>query len=205
VENEVREEFGWIDDRGELRPRDWDEYCRMVRKASDWQTTHRLMSKHGEFFFNQESKRKGHTLQPPMRLRLFRANPACFWCGCAVILECDQSRPDFATVDHLYSRYHPQRESRHRRQDGVLHVLACRVCNHERASCEERRVPFVPKLPERLSFAQKADATVARANARAALRTELGVTNVQPSYQPLCTIEEAIAFARKDRGGSDAE
>lgn len=189
----------WMDNKGELRPSDWDEYCQMVRDAGDWEATQRLMRLHGPRFVSPRSddvpRERERPLkiprkpEPRMRLRLFRANPFCFWCGCGVVLEVDQpSRPDLATVDHLYSRWHPDRELNYQRQRGVLHVLACRICNGERASAEQDRRPFVPKLPERLEFAQRADASLAKG---------LPAPKEGRPLKGLCTIEEAITFARE--------
>jgi hypothetical protein len=97
----------------------------------------------------------------PMRQRLFRVNPHCFWCGVLTVLD-GMRLPNFATVDHLYSRWHPERRARHVNRDGTLHVLACQNCNQERALAESQCVPFIPKLKDKLEFAQKADATLAR-------------------------------------------
>lgn len=102
---------------------------------------------------------------PRMRLRLFRANPHCFWCGRKTRLDVAHGSSDFATVDHLYSRFHPRRVDRHREQKGALHVLACHECNNERGYCEQHQIPFVPKLSARLEYAQLADATLARKSA----------------------------------------
>lgn len=191
--------MAWIDSKGETRPSNWEEYCQMVSSAKDWPATERLMRLHGARFgrpfgvtFRERKERQAPAIprkpEPRMRLRLFRANPVCFWCGCAVVLEADPpNRPDLATVDHLYSRWHPERETKHQQQNAVLHVLACRICNGERASAEEQGQPFIPKLRERLGFAQRADATLAKG---------LPVPKEGRPPKGLCTIEEAIAFAR---------
>lgn len=152
-----------------------------------------------------------------MRLRLFRANPHCFWCGIKVTLE-RKDIATLATVDHLYSRWHPERISRHMAGEGVLHVLACHGCNQERAGAESQQVPFVPKLSERLEFAQRADAALAQRRRFQRRKTEQeSATQVKrhsakvrtlkeeyeqevkrPMMRIICTLEEAIEFAKEN-------
>lgn len=91
-----------------------------------------------------------------MRLRLFRADPHCFWCGKLTFVDVEINHSRLATVDHLYSRLHPEREIKHRQQKGVLHVLACRSCNHRRAVDEQAGRAFIPLLEDKLEFARKA-------------------------------------------------
>lgn len=106
--------------------------------------------------------RKNAGRVPRMRLRLFRASPHCFWCGKPVQLDAEHGSENFATVDHLYSRFHPARLLMHQGPPRTLHVLACAPCNQERSLCETRQRPFIPKLPQRLEYARLADATLAR-------------------------------------------
>lgn len=164
----------------------------------------------------KENHDDGKTLR--MRIRLFRADPHCFWCGVETVLETSaQGQSDFATVDHLYSRWHPERKTRHVRGDGVLHVLACSSCNGERAGAENQSIPFVPKLPERREFAQLADATLAR---KSQPKPEYVVKPPAPTRHPdqlrtlkeehleetcrvlpmrrIETLEQAIQFAREN-------
>lgn len=156
----------WTDNNGEVRPKSWEEYCEMeagARCLPYWMTPrcnyfpqplhpspHRM---------GKEEKRE-KVLR--MRQRLFRADPHCFWCG-QVTLYGAMGHPLQTTVDHLYSRLHPERVSRYQKQQGVLHVLACSTCNNERGVREQQRRFFIPKLKERLEFARLADATIASA------------------------------------------
>lgn len=125
-----------------------------------------------------------------VRPRLYKTDPHCFWCGIRVYLNVSATEPDFATVDHLYSRFHPEREIKHKQQQGVLHVLACRVCNQARATAEEKEQPFIPKLSERLELAQSADAVRARKTVRV-------FPKVRP-VQVIQTLEEAVEYAREN-------
>lgn len=145
-----------------------------------------------------------------IRARLLRADPHCFWCGIEVVPD-QPKQPDFATVDHLYSRWHPERLARHADGRSVLHVLACAACNQERAGCESQGVPFTPKLPERWEFAKLADAALA-SNGRpvlhsgpplkAAVRQRLALKPKPPSppMRVIQTLEEAIEYARENPG-----
>lgn len=161
---------------------------------------------------------------PRMRVRLFRADPHCFWCGVEVQLErMVVQRKDnlstLATVDHLYSRWHPERKERHTSQEsGVLHVLACHDCNQERAAAETQMIPFIPKLKEKLEFAQRADATLAQRRSKRVVspvvspaKTELPSGMVltlkeeyewqvckRPPMRVIQILEEAIKFAREN-------
>lgn len=203
----------WIDNNGEVRPQDWNEYCEIearTRCLPYW-----MMG----LGFNYHSKslsqpkprvkkdKKAETERTlRMRVRLFSADHHCFWCGVETVFDKRFERqPNFATVDHLYSRWHPERKSRHVRGEGILHVLACSSCNGERAGCENQSQPFIPKLLERLEFAQLADATIARK-----MQTEQVVPKplpvvqldrpepVKPTTRVICTLEEAIKFAREN-------
>lgn len=185
----------WRAQRLNRRPRSWAEYCNMVQTAPDWPTTQRLMRQYHSLFDGNEPPLKERLPRipseyrpSPKRARLFRANPHCFWCGCKVALEFDPpNRRDLATIDHLYSRLHPERAG-HR---ATLVVLACRACNHERSRAESQRRPFVPRLKDKLRFAQQADATLAR-------KEPIEEVKQQPPMRVICTIEEAIAFAREN-------
>lgn len=201
----------WVDSSGEVRPESWEEYCEMVRNAPDWPATKRLTQR--GFPMQPEPKPRSQSQMRAerllrMRLRLFNADPHCFWCGIEVKIGKEfQGSPAFATVDHLYSRWHPQRKSRHVNGEGVLHVLACQGCNQERAGAESQRLPFIPKLKERLEFAQRADATLARDEAQTRRAAEVHGANrlfasskpkVKPRVRTICTLKEAIEFAREN-------
>ena len=182
----------WIDNNGDIRPQSWEEHCRM-EKTFQWSYAQPPQSDRvlqllleSALAATSPSKRKLSGEQySPIRLRLFRANPHCFWCGCVVYLDTLQDAINLATVDHLYSRLHPLRESEHKHQKNVLHVLACRICNQERAQCEERGRMFLPKLKERWEHARLADATVAKA--------QIPFTR-KSTMRAICTLEEAVAF-----------
>lgn len=174
----------WIDSNGDVRPQSWEEYCEMVRNAPDWPSTQRLM----RMGYRPPANKRQRALR--MRQQLFRAHPYCFWCGREVKIGASHSQPEGATVDHLYSRLHPERKSRHEQKGAVLHVLACYSCNHERGLCEQQQRPFIPKLKERLEHAQLADATLAKDAASRAKSKQ--------KPQAICTVEEAIHFARKN-------
>lgn len=180
----------WLDNNGEIRPQSWEEYCELKRESCDYDEWTRFVDLHGAIESLPQPRQPASDRHvPPMRQRLHRASPFCFWCGIRVELEIDCRAENFATVDHLYSRFHPERETKHKEQKGVLHVLACRVCNQERASAEERQQPFIPKLKEKPSFAQAACATYAR-------KVSPTTYPVRPPMRALQTLEEAIKFAR---------
>lgn len=94
------------------------------------------------------------------RSRMHRADPHCFWCGRETVLTGHINAPNLATIDHLYSRLHPQRRApRGHDRDVVLHVLACWTCNQARSHAEQRGKMFQPKLPERCEIAIKCSAS----------------------------------------------
>ena len=166
----------------------WEQYCAMVVNAPDWESTRRIMVDHHSGagavlrselrrtiarLENQIPPRPRHThhglrvRQWTLRARLHRADPHCFWCGQITVLESMQRghSGNLATVDHLYSRLHPERTKRYRSaldSRHVLHVLACFDCNCERGTLEQQGRIFVPKLQEREEFARLCDATIAR-------------------------------------------
>lgn len=94
------------------------------------------------------------------RVRMFARDPYCFWCGRVTILHTSEiSDPRLATIDHLYSRLNPKRhQPRGNDRSELLHVLACRQCNHERSVAEQQGRIFSPKIPERLSVARESSA-----------------------------------------------
>lgn len=207
----------WTDNNGDVRPQSWEEYCEMKEQRLDvlkglLHSAYRRVSPLPRTVFRADGKIS------KIRRRLFRADPHCFWCGRSVFLDVPHATPALATVDHLYSRLHPQRAEYYRRQNGVLHVLACHECNHYRSVCEQRNRPFVPKLPERLEFAQLADATLADRNSPTAPPPLVIASKSQPvhvrtlkeefldearpvlSMRVICTLEEAIAYAKENPG-----
>lgn len=92
------------------------------------------------------------------RQRLFRHNPHCFWCGKLTMLSVEvRLKHDTATVDHLYSRLHPNRKVA--RQGRGRLVLACNQCNKDRSNAETRGLMFVPKLADRKPIAEMTTVT----------------------------------------------
>ena len=68
---------------------------------------------------------------------LHSKDPHCFWCGRVTILitedlEGKPSPPLMATIDHLISRYDPQRWVEKKKGNNKK-VLACYECNHKRS------------------------------------------------------------------------
>jgi hypothetical protein len=70
--------------------------------------------------------------QPPRRIILWTRDPRCFWCGRVTRLDVKENAPNLATIDHLYSRAHPKRQSKNRHLPPS--VLACRQCNCARGA-----------------------------------------------------------------------
>lgn len=96
------------------------------------------------------------------RLRMFRRDPHCYWCGIQTVLGAE-GQSNHATVDHLYSRLHPLRPTYHvagSDRTAVLHVLSCAQCNQARGLADELGRVFVPELESRKEMAQLASATI---------------------------------------------
>lgn len=182
----------WVDNNGIVRPQSWEEYCAMSKHLPAWAMP--------EQSYQPLRPRTRERVQP-IRIRLFRANPHCFWCGRLVRMDVPHASPDLATVDHLYSRLHPKRDDSHREQKGVLHVLACYECNHWRGVCEQQQRPFIPKLKERLEHAQLADATLVPRDVWPN-RAQSSGARVVPERavvpRRICTLKEAAEFAREN-------
>lgn len=72
-----------------------------------------------------------------------KKDPHCYWCGKEVIyyeLKHGERTPhNFATLDHLYSRYSPLRREVHFKEKTL--VLACNACNHRRGIEETMALP----------------------------------------------------------------
>lgn len=69
-----------------------------------------------------------------IKLKLYQENPRCHWCQRETILTNipeihGDPNPLMATIDHLVSRYHPERWVKR----DVTKVLACYECNARRA------------------------------------------------------------------------
>lgn len=78
------------------------------------------------------AKKKGDP-RPTRRRLLWRRDPRCFWCGRVTRFDAYRE-PDAATVEHIYHRHHPKRQSTKRHLPAT--VLACRKCNSERGAPE---------------------------------------------------------------------
>ncbi len=184
----------WIDNNGDIRPQSWEEYCEIQARSRClpyWMTlSYNYFPQPLHPTPHRVGKEESREKVLKIRLRLFHADPHCFWCG-QVTRYGAVGDPMQATVDHLYSRLHPERVNRYREQKGVLHVLACSACNNERGVCEQQCRPFIPKLRERLEYAQLADATIARETAES-------IRGVNHPLRIICTLEEAIRFAREN-------
>ena len=76
---------------------------------------------------------------------LLKADPHCYWCGCAVILgnrnrngkDCAPCPPNMATLDHVVSRNNKNWKK------GAINsiVLSCSKCNNERQRKEVKALP----------------------------------------------------------------
>ena len=78
------------------------------------------------------------------RIKLWKQDPHCHWCGTLTILPPADAKPhrknyplNEATIDHLRSRWHPNRREPIRQGEQRL-VLSCRKCNIDRAKQEEK-------------------------------------------------------------------
>lgn len=92
------------------------------------------------------------------KLKLFDNDPHCHWCGRLTILTNDKEikghpNPLMATVDHLISRYRPERWVK--AQPGECRqVLACFECNNRRATEEAKKLPpgYLSKMGQGFSL-----------------------------------------------------
>ena len=75
------------------------------------------------------------------KLKLWRENPYCYWCGTDVIVhehnQHESLQNDTATLEHLRSRLTSDRLEEN---DGITErtVLSCYKCNYERGVQEEK-------------------------------------------------------------------
>ena len=79
------------------------------------------------------------------KLRLHAKDPKCHWCKRTTILTNVpeiKGKPDplMATIDHLISRYHPERWVKKGEQE-PRRVLACFECNQKRQIDETNQLP----------------------------------------------------------------
>lgn len=85
--------------------------------------------------------------------KLYQTDPRCYWCRRVTKLTnipAIQGSPDplMATIDHLVSRYHPQRWVKR----AVTKVLACYECNARRAKEETLALPRAELLRRSQGF-----------------------------------------------------
>ena len=83
------------------------------------------------------------------RKRMFEEHPFCHWCGRPLQLierNGGVARGDAATIDHVYSRLHPDRVTPCHNEK--RRVLACYKCNNER-SREETKITYLKRQQEK--------------------------------------------------------
>lgn len=110
-----------------------------------------------------------------------------------------EGQPHHATVDHLYSRLHPLRPTKHASghdRNNVLHVLACASCNQERGRADNEGRVFIPKIEARRETAELASAVIGR---EVTINYPKKPEKAVPPMRVICTIGEAIAWARAER------
>ena len=94
------------------------------------------------------------SIRPPRRKLFLRRRAKlwaqqkglCYWCHCQTTLTKGPSRkgekipPDLATIDHLRSRLHPNRQEPACGQQRL--VMACSACNNKRGAAELISLPI---------------------------------------------------------------
>lgn len=83
------------------------------------------------------------------RYNLWKRDPRCHWCEKETKYSASQRDPLLATLDHIYPRGHPLRNSFKPGQERT--ILACRKCNAERGNSfvkmeEEKKISFISYL-----------------------------------------------------------
>ena len=105
------------------------------------------------------------------RLRLWKDNPHCYWCGIETVLA-DGERPlppDAATLDHIRSRFVPERAQKDGKWRQGIIVLACNECNHERGRMEQLFLAMEkPEVLHALSGSKPADRDFLRLQSKVA-------------------------------------
>ena len=79
-----------------------------------------------------------------LKLKLHQIDPKCHWCQRVTLLTNiahvgSNPNPLMATIDHIVSRYNPERWVK-RKPHEIRKVLACFECNNRRASEETARL-----------------------------------------------------------------
>lgn len=81
-----------------------------------------------------DGKRPGSDLET--KKIIYEISPICFWCGIKTYLWEDriekQSRPQKATIDHLYSKTDKRRKWFQNKKISSPILLCCYKCNHNR-------------------------------------------------------------------------
>lgn len=73
------------------------------------------------------------------RRALWEKDNRCHWCGIETIWSENSNGinpADSATLDHIYSKYHPKRLKPNTTRE-IRYVLACQQCNHKRGREED--------------------------------------------------------------------
>lgn len=81
------------------------------------------------------------------RQRLMEADPRCYWCKRPVVYyelkSHEQMPPNFATIDHLYDKYSPERRIiASLKVASIVTVLACHECNQNRGDERTKSMPI---------------------------------------------------------------
>ncbi len=84
--------------------------------------------------------------QPKLRREnLMKKDPHCYWCGVEVIyyrlIKHEKVPDNFATLDHLHTRYTLAVKRATAGQHKPVTVLACWKCNNERGKKETESMP----------------------------------------------------------------
>ena len=68
-------------------------------------------------------------------LRLFTANPHCYYCGALTVLDGNLKNPLRATREHLFPKLHPRRLEPNTTNERRI-VLACNACNNAKCNAD---------------------------------------------------------------------
>ena len=92
-----------------------------------------------------------------LRIRLFELQDGrCAWCGCEMVIDGPLRKNNLLTLDHLYSKLDP------RRQSDSTAVAACCECNQRRRVADERKFPETHRerqLKRSIELSVKGDAS----------------------------------------------
>lgn len=96
------------------------------------------------------------------RNNLYKKNPNCHWCGVLTILpeklkgKGRYNIPIMATVDHIYSRNHPLRNTPQLNPYEERTVLSCLKCNNERGEIKIEIYEKIKKQNDVLPISKRA-------------------------------------------------